>query len=59
MKVFGVALDQLPRGALCATSVGDQSHVLPLVVYKLVEDMYRRGGSYNTPLAEHAAHVLP
>ncbi|WVR06221.1 hypothetical protein IAU60_003251 [Kwoniella sp. DSM 27419] len=40
---FGVALSEAPPGSWCTSLIGGQKHELPLVVFTVVEEIYRRG----------------
>lgn len=46
---FGVSLNDAPTGSWCTSLIGGQKHELPLVVFTIVEEIYRRG--------EHRLHV--
>lgn len=41
--VFGVPLSETSRYASCVTIIGGQRHVLPIVAFAAVEDIYKRG----------------
>lgn len=43
VPVFGLRLNQLPKNASCMTVIGGQSHILPIIMFSVVEEMYRRG----------------
>lgn len=40
---FGVALHEMPGNAWCTSLIGGQKHELPLVVFTVIEEIYRRG----------------
>ncbi|OCF62335.1 hypothetical protein L486_02003 [Kwoniella mangroviensis CBS 10435] len=42
---FGVPLSEAPPGSWCTSLIGGQKHELPLVVFTIVEEIYRRGMS--------------
>ncbi|WWD18330.1 hypothetical protein CI109_102780 [Kwoniella shandongensis] len=42
---FGVSLSDTPPGSWCTSLIGGQRHDLPLVVFTVVEEIYRRGMS--------------
>ncbi|WVQ96811.1 hypothetical protein IAU59_003918 [Kwoniella sp. CBS 9459] len=42
---FGVSLSEAPPGSWCTSLIGGQKHELPLVVFTVVEEIYRRGMS--------------
>ncbi|WWC95941.1 hypothetical protein V866_002808 [Kwoniella sp. B9012] len=42
---FGVPLSEAPPGSRCTSLIGGQKHELPLVVFTIVEEIYRRGMS--------------
>ncbi|KAK8858440.1 hypothetical protein IAR55_002667 [Kwoniella newhampshirensis] len=42
---FGVSLSDAPPGSWCTSLIGGQRHELPLVVFTVVEEIYRRGMS--------------
>ncbi|WWC70599.1 uncharacterized protein I206_104550 [Kwoniella pini CBS 10737] len=42
---FGVPLCEAPLGSWCTSLIGGQKHELPLVVFTIVEEIYRRGMS--------------
>ncbi|WRT67622.1 uncharacterized protein IL334_004594 [Kwoniella shivajii] len=42
---FGVPLSEAPPGSWCTSLIGGQKHELPLVVFTVVEEIYRRGMS--------------
>ncbi|ORX40246.1 hypothetical protein BD324DRAFT_679276 [Kockovaella imperatae] len=43
--VFGVALNEAPNGSWCTSLIGGQKHDLPLVMFTVTEEIYRRGMS--------------
>lgn len=45
VPIFGVSLVDLPPDGWCTTRVGGQDHELPIPVFILVEEIYRRGMS--------------
>ncbi|WWC88841.1 uncharacterized protein L201_003756 [Kwoniella dendrophila CBS 6074] len=42
---FGVPLSEAPPGSWCTSLIGGQKHELPLVVFTIIEEIYRRGMS--------------
>ena len=40
---FGVALNEMPPRSWCTSLIGGQRHELPLIVFTVVEEIYRRG----------------
>ena len=40
---FGVSLNDAPPGSWCTSLIGGQRHEIPLVVFSIVEEIYRRG----------------
>ena len=46
--VFGIPLNEAPEGSWCTSLIGGQKHQLPLVLFTLIEEIYRRGESYHT-----------
>jgi hypothetical protein len=42
---FGVPLYEMPDNSWCTSLIGGQKHELPLVVFTVIEEIYRRGES--------------
>lgn len=42
---FGVPLYEMPDNSWCTSLIGGQKHELPLVVFTVIEEIYRRGKS--------------
>jgi hypothetical protein len=40
---FGVPLYEMPDNSWCTSLIGGQKHELPLVVFTVIEEIYRRG----------------
>lgn len=38
-----MSLNDAPAGSWCTSLIGGQKHELPLVVFTIVEEIYRRG----------------
>jgi hypothetical protein len=47
---FGVPLYEMPDNSWCTSLIGGQKHELPLVVFTVIEEIYRRGESHPLPL---------
>ncbi len=41
--VFGVKLDEAPIGSWCTSLIGGQRHELPLVIFNIIEEIFKRG----------------